>query len=284
MPRTPRHRPEGHDRCRPATSRPPARQQPGDPASPARHARRTTSVPWRLSRWGAVVVALLPLLLAGLAIGALGEGERDRQTTDSLPSGYDSTDAAELRDRLPDGDTSRRDRALHRRRGEADAGAARCAPGAGAGPRRGPGWRGADPLGGRDRGAHDPADRRHVLDRGRRRRHGAARAARQRRPGRRDGPGHRSGRDRGRPLLGVRRRQHPAAARHRHGGGGAADHHLPQPGALGRARCWWSASPTGSPRSRPPRSWRRSTSRGTSRRPASSRCWSSEPAPTTPCC
>jgi RND superfamily putative drug exporter len=76
------------------------------PASPARHARRTTSVPWRLSRWGAVVVALLPLLLAGLAIGALGEGERDRQTTDSLPTGYDSTEAAELRDRLPDGDTS----------------------------------------------------------------------------------------------------------------------------------------------------------------------------------
>src|SRR6478672_5212287 len=76
------------------------------PASPVRHARRTPSVPWRLSRWGAVVVALLPLLLAGLAIGALGEGERDRQTTDTLPAGYDSTDAAELRDRLPDGDTS----------------------------------------------------------------------------------------------------------------------------------------------------------------------------------
>lgn len=46
-------------------------------------------------------LALLPILLAGVLIG-LGEGERDRLPTDSLPRGYDSTQAAGLADRLPD--------------------------------------------------------------------------------------------------------------------------------------------------------------------------------------
>jgi len=48
------------------------------------------------------LVALLPLLLAGVVLGLVGEAERDRLPTDSLPSGFDSTAAAELRDQLPD--------------------------------------------------------------------------------------------------------------------------------------------------------------------------------------
>lgn len=41
-------------------------------------------------------VAVLPLLLAVLALGLLGEGEREQQPTDALPRGLDSTLAAEL--------------------------------------------------------------------------------------------------------------------------------------------------------------------------------------------
>src|SRR5690349_21217509 len=52
------------------------------------------------------LVALLPLLLAGALIGLLGEGEREARSTDTLPSGLDSTRAAELADALPDEDTS----------------------------------------------------------------------------------------------------------------------------------------------------------------------------------
>lgn len=48
------------------------------------------------------VVALVPLLLAILAIGLLGEGEREQRPTDSLPSGLDSTLAAELDAELGD--------------------------------------------------------------------------------------------------------------------------------------------------------------------------------------
>lgn len=46
------------------------------------------------------VVALLPLLLAVLALGLLGEGERERRSTDQLPRGLDSTLATELADEL----------------------------------------------------------------------------------------------------------------------------------------------------------------------------------------
>ncbi|QSR28744.1 hypothetical protein CFH99_24280 [Nocardioides aromaticivorans] len=42
------------------------------------------------------LVALAPLLLALLALGLLGEGEREQRPTDSLPRGLDSTLAAEL--------------------------------------------------------------------------------------------------------------------------------------------------------------------------------------------
>ncbi|WP_183092948.1 MMPL family transporter [Nocardioides stalactiti] len=49
-----------------------------------------------------LLLALLPLLVAALLIGAVGEGERDRLATDSMPRGYDSTAAAELAEDLPD--------------------------------------------------------------------------------------------------------------------------------------------------------------------------------------
>lgn len=49
---------------------------------------------------------LLALLLAGLALGLLGEGERTQQPTDDLPRGADSTSATELREELPDDDSS----------------------------------------------------------------------------------------------------------------------------------------------------------------------------------
>ena len=48
------------------------------------------------------LVALAPLLLAVLAIGLLGEGEREQQPTDSLPRGLDSTLAAQLDAQLGD--------------------------------------------------------------------------------------------------------------------------------------------------------------------------------------
>lgn len=48
------------------------------------------------------IVALVPLFLAILAVGLLGEGERAQRPTDSLPRGLDSTLAAELDARLGD--------------------------------------------------------------------------------------------------------------------------------------------------------------------------------------
>lgn len=52
------------------------------------------------------VVALVPFLLALLLVGAVGEGERDTRSTDSLPTGLDSTEAAALLDRLPEEGTT----------------------------------------------------------------------------------------------------------------------------------------------------------------------------------
>ncbi len=67
-------------------------------ASPA-PGRVIGAITGRSTAW---LVALLPLLLAGVVLGLVGEAERDRLPTDSLPSGFDSTAAAELRDQLPD--------------------------------------------------------------------------------------------------------------------------------------------------------------------------------------
>ncbi|HSX68901.1 MMPL family transporter [Nocardioides sp.] len=46
------------------------------------------------------LVALLPLLLAFVALGLLGEGERTQRATDSLPRGLDSTAATELAEKI----------------------------------------------------------------------------------------------------------------------------------------------------------------------------------------
>lgn len=59
-------------------------------------ARRPSRVLPTVAPRTAWVVALAPLLLAILALGLLGEGEREQQPTDSLPRGLDSTLAAEL--------------------------------------------------------------------------------------------------------------------------------------------------------------------------------------------
>ncbi|MDP9823102.1 RND superfamily putative drug exporter [Nocardioides massiliensis] len=69
---------------------------PSAPARPGPFARVVTG---RSTAW---VVALLPLLMAGVVLGLVGEAERERLPTDSLPTGYDSTAAAALRDQLPD--------------------------------------------------------------------------------------------------------------------------------------------------------------------------------------
>lgn len=53
------------------------------------------------ARRTAWVLIVVPLLLAG-ALLSLGEADRSRQVTDSLPVGFDSTLAAELRDALPE--------------------------------------------------------------------------------------------------------------------------------------------------------------------------------------
>lgn len=52
------------------------------------------------------ILALLPLLLGLSLIGAVGAGERDRLPTDQLPAGFDSTQAVELAERLPDTDST----------------------------------------------------------------------------------------------------------------------------------------------------------------------------------
>jgi RND superfamily putative drug exporter len=48
------------------------------------------------------LVALVPLLLAVLAIGFVPEGQHDAKATDTLPKGADSTLAVQLAERLPD--------------------------------------------------------------------------------------------------------------------------------------------------------------------------------------
>lgn len=63
---------------------------------------RTTVITGRRTAW---VVALVPLLLAVLALGLLGEGERDQLPTDSLPRGMDSTTATELSAELGEQDS-----------------------------------------------------------------------------------------------------------------------------------------------------------------------------------
>jgi RND superfamily putative drug exporter len=73
-----------------------------------------TSAPSPRGRWlsfavgprTAWLVALLPLLLGALLIGLVGEGERDRTPVDSLPEGYDSTQAVALAGELPQSDAS----------------------------------------------------------------------------------------------------------------------------------------------------------------------------------
>jgi RND superfamily putative drug exporter len=57
-------------------------------------------------RRAAPAVVLLTLLLAGLAIGLLGEAEHAARPTDSLPAGLDSTLGTELREALPDASAS----------------------------------------------------------------------------------------------------------------------------------------------------------------------------------
>jgi RND superfamily putative drug exporter len=54
----------------------------------------------------AYFVAIIPLLIGLAAIGALGEGDRERLATDQLPEGYDSTEAIALAQSLPDTGTS----------------------------------------------------------------------------------------------------------------------------------------------------------------------------------
>jgi RND superfamily putative drug exporter len=51
------------------------------------------------------LVAVLMLVAVAAATVLIGEGERDRLSTDNLPSGLDSTEATALLDRLPDADT-----------------------------------------------------------------------------------------------------------------------------------------------------------------------------------
>ncbi|GAA1923640.1 MMPL family transporter [Nocardioides lentus] len=61
--------------------------------------RLLSTITGRRTAW---LVALLPLLLAGLMIGAVGEGERDPGPADALPAGLDSTQGVELIAQLPE--------------------------------------------------------------------------------------------------------------------------------------------------------------------------------------
>ncbi|WP_121257457.1 MMPL family transporter [Nocardioides ferulae] len=76
------------------------------PPAPGPHHERpgrlVGAVTGRRTAW---LFALIPLVLAVLAMGALGEGERDRLSTDQLPAGLDSTQGTELRERLPESDS-----------------------------------------------------------------------------------------------------------------------------------------------------------------------------------
>ena len=59
-----------------------------------------------LRRRRALVVALVGLLLGGVAIGVLGEAERDASPTDQLPRGMDSTEVVELEEQFASEDAS----------------------------------------------------------------------------------------------------------------------------------------------------------------------------------
>ena len=61
---------------------------------------------WTTRARVAPVAALLPLLLAGWLIAALGTAENSVGVTDQLPDGYGATQAALLADRLPEDTTS----------------------------------------------------------------------------------------------------------------------------------------------------------------------------------
>ncbi|MGZ5414393.1 MAG: MMPL family transporter [Aeromicrobium sp.] len=58
------------------------------------------------ARRTAWLVALVPILLAGAILGMVGEGQRDSSPTDTLPVGFDSTQAVALLERLPADDGS----------------------------------------------------------------------------------------------------------------------------------------------------------------------------------
>lgn len=58
------------------------------------------------ARRTAWVFALLPLLLAGLFMGFVGEADRPVGVTDNLPAGFDSTEAAVLSAEISDGEAS----------------------------------------------------------------------------------------------------------------------------------------------------------------------------------
>ncbi|QIX25190.1 MMPL family transporter [Nocardioides sp. JQ2195] len=62
--------------------------------------------PWLASSRRAWAVVLLGFIVAGLLLGLVGEGGRSQRPTDDLPRGMDSTQATELRDALPDDDSS----------------------------------------------------------------------------------------------------------------------------------------------------------------------------------
>ncbi|MBE7324528.1 MMPL family transporter [Nocardioides sp. Y6] len=62
--------------------------------------RLTRFIAGRRSAW---VVALLPLLLAGFMF-SLGEAEREEQTVDSLPAGFDITEATKMQEEATEGE------------------------------------------------------------------------------------------------------------------------------------------------------------------------------------
>lgn len=70
------------------------------------HEYRPRKIDSMVSRRGAWLSALLPIVAAFLVIGLLGEAERQPMSTDSLPEGYGSTQATELQAKLPEADSS----------------------------------------------------------------------------------------------------------------------------------------------------------------------------------
>ncbi|WP_101522993.1 MMPL family transporter [Nocardioides houyundeii] len=58
------------------------------------------------ARRTAWLVALVPILLAGMLLGFVPEGERNASSTDSLPDDFDSTSAVALQSQLPEEDSS----------------------------------------------------------------------------------------------------------------------------------------------------------------------------------